>query len=306
MDFSSFIRRGIWTVVLVLLIASPLAAQIEDHITAYTGKNAEGYLDPLVDAMGNSLGGGLYRSGHIPKMMLNIAIEFPIMGLYFSDDDETFMGMTEAGFTPEQTVAVPTVVGPTDAVIVDGSGGTSFAFPGGFDVGSFIMTVPQIRVGSFYGTEAMARFIAFRIGDSELGDVMLAGFGVRHSLSQYMGPVPPVDLSASFFYQKFKLGENQNGDDLSNMSSYSLGLQVSKTFPPVLTPYAGLYYNSYKADVVYVSEATGVDEEVSISFDKGYAQLNLGLELNLWVFNLFGEYHLASRSSFAFGLGLAL
>ena len=306
MDFSSAIRRGIWSVVLVLLLASPLSAQIEDHLSAYTGANATGYLNPLVSAMGTTLNSGLYRSGHIPKAGLNIAIEFPFVGLYFGDEDKTFMGTTEAGFSPEASVPVPTVVGSTGSVVVPGDGGTQFAFPGGFDVGSFALTAPQLRVGSVFGTEAMVRFIAFRIGDSELGDVMLAGFGVRHSLSQYMGPVPVVDLAASFFWQDFKLGENSNGDDLSSTNTYSLGVQASKKFGTMFTPFAGLYYNTYKTDIKYESEVIGETGPVELSFDESYVQFTIGLELNLWILNVFGEYHLADRSSFAAGLGLAL
>ncbi len=268
MDFSSVIRRGIWSAVLVLLVASPLSAQIENHLSAYTGENATGYLNPLVSAMGTTINGGVYRSGYIPKSGLNIAIELPFVGLYFTDEDKTFMGTTEAGFSPE--------------------------------------TAPQLRVGSVLGTEAMVRFIAFRIGDSELGDVMLAGFGVRHSISQYMGPVPVVDLAASFFWQDFKLGENSNGDDLSETKTYSLGLQASRKFGTIFTPFAGVYYNTYKTDIKYESEATGVSEPIELSFDDEYVQFTIGLELNLWILNVFGEYNVADRSSFAAGLGLAL
>ena len=306
MDFSSAFRRGIGSAMLLLLVAAPLSAQIEDHLSAYTGKNAEGYLNPLVSAMGTTLNGGLYRSGYIPKSGLNIAIEFPMVGLYFGDEDKHFLGTTEAGFSPETSVPVPTVVGPTGSVVVPGDGGTQFAFPGGFDIGSFAITAPQIRVGSVFGTEAMIRFIAFRIGDSELGDVMLAGFGIRHSLSQYMGPEPPVDVAASFFWQDFKLGENSNGEDLSRTKNYSLGAQVSKKFGTVFNPYTGLYYNTYKTDIIYTSDASGTPEDIEISFDDGFLQFTLGLELNLWIFNVWGEYNLAERSSFGAGFGLAL
>jgi len=306
MDFSSVFRRGIWSAVLVLLLASPLSAQIEDHLSDYTGKNAEGYLNPLVSAMGTCLNGGVYRSGYIPKSGLNIAIEFPFVGLYFTDEDKTFMGTTEGGFSPETSVPVPTVIGPTGSVVVPGDGGTQFAFPGGFDVGSFAIAAPQLRVGSVFGTEAMIRFIAFRIGDSELGDVMMAGFGIRHSLSQYMGSEPPVDIAASFFWQDFKLGENSNGEDLTRTKNYSLGAQVSKKIGNIFNPYTGLYYNTYKTDIIYTSEVSGEPESIELSFDDAYVQFTLGLELNLWIINVWGEYNLAERQSFGAGFGLAL
>jgi len=303
MDFSFVFRKGILSAVILVLCASPLAAQIEDHISAYTGENATGYLDPLAGAIGTTLNSGLWRSAHIPKAGFTIAIEFPIMGLYFSDDDKTFNATTETGFSPTQTVEAPTVIGDTKAVIVDGDGGTQFAFPGGFDVGSFALTVPQLRVGAVFGTEAMIRFVAFRIGDSDIGDVSLFGLGFRHSISQYMGPVPPVDLAASFFYQSFKLGENESGDDLTKTNTYSFGVQVSKNFPPILTPYTGLYYNKYKLEAEYESEVPGEDL-IDLTFDDGFIQWTLGIEFNLAVLNAYFEYNVSSYNSLGFGLGL--
>ncbi len=306
MDFSSVFRRGIWSVVLVLLLTSPLSAQIEDHISAYTGKNATGYLDPLVSAMGLTLNGGIYRSAYIAKSGFNIAIEVSFVGLYFEDSDREFMGTTEKGFSPETTVPVPTVVGSTEAVVVPGDAGTSFAFPGGFDVSSFALAAPQLKIGSILGTEATIRYIAFKVGDSELGDVMLAGFGIRHSLSQYMGSEPVVDIAASFFWQDFKLGENSNGEDLSRTKTYSFGAQMSKQWGGFFTPFAGIYYNTYKTDIKYISETTATPVEIELSFDDAYMQFSMGLELDLWILRLFGEYNLAEHSSFAAGFGLAL
>ncbi len=306
MDVSSALRRGILSVALVFLSAAPISAQVGDNLSAYAGRNATGYLGPLVSAMGTCINAGIYRTGRIPDMGLNIAIEFPAVGLFFEDDDRYFMGTTEAGFSPETTAQVPTVVGPTDAVIVPGDGGTSFAFPGGFDISSFALVAPQIRVGSLFGTEAMARFISFKVGGSELGDVMLAGFGVRHSISRYMGPVPPVDMAVSFYWQDFKLGKNSDGGDLSETKTYSLGAQVSRQLGGVLSPYAVFSYNSYSTDVEYTSDVGGEDEEISLSFDDDYVQLTLGLELNLWILNLWGEYNIGERQSFGAGLGLAL
>jgi hypothetical protein len=225
------------------------------------------------------------------------------MGLFFADEDKTFSAVTESGFTPEQTVMAPTVVGSTDAVIVDGDGGSSFAFPGGFDMGSFAVIAPQLRIGAVLGTEAMIRYIAFKIGDSEIGDIMLFGIGGRHSLSQYFGPAPPVDLAASFYYQRFKLGENKNGDDLSLTNTYSVGLQASKTFPPIITPYTGLYFNSHKTDITYQSEASGSEEDIDLEFDESTLQWTIGLQFKLAVVDLYGEYSIASMNSFSFGVG---
>jgi hypothetical protein len=306
MGFYRLLRKGIWAAVLVLLLASPLMAQIEDHLSAFTGENAEGYLDPLTGAIGVTMNSGLYRSAHIPKMGFAIALEFPIIGLFFGDDDKTFTATTEAGFAPQQTVDAPTVVGPTEAVTVDGDGGTIYAFPGGFDINSFAFTAPQLRVGAVFGTEAMIRFVALKVADNELGDIMLFGLGFRHNISQYMGLEPPLDLAASFFWQSFKLGENKRGDDLLKTNAYSFGVQASKHFPPFLTPYTGLYYNSYRTDISYQSDVGGEEESIDLSFDDSYVQWTIGFELNAAILDIFVEYNIASRSSFAFGLGVGI
>ena len=306
MGFCCLFRKILGAALFLLLIAAPLAAQIEDQLSAYTGENAEGYLDPLIGAIGGSMNAGLYRSAHIPKTGFTFSLEFPIIGYFFGDDDETFAATTESGFSPTQTVDAPTVVGSTEAVTVGGDGGTTYAFPGGFDVSSFAFTSPQLRVGSVFGTEAMVRFIAFKVGDNELGDLSLFGLGFRHNLSQYMGPTPPLDVAAGFFWQSFKLGENENGDDLFTTSAYSFGVQGSRHFPPFLTPYTGLYYNSYTTDITYVSESGGEEDSIDLSFDDGYVQWTIGLELNAAILDLFVEYNVSSHSSFAFGLALGM
>jgi len=303
MDFLFSVRMSIGTAVIALLAASPLSAQIEDHLAAYTGANAKGYLDPLAGAVGTSLNAGIYRGASIPKTGFTVSFDLPIVGLYFSDDDRMFAATTEGGFTPRRTADAPTVVGPTGAVIVDGDGGTHYAFPGGFDVGSFAIVAPQLRIGSAFGTEAMIRFFAAKIGNSELGDVMLAGFGMRHSVSQHFPSAPPFDLAAGFFWQRFKLGENEDGGDLTKTSTWSFGVQASRSFT-MLTPYTGLSYNSYTVDLNYESETNGELESIDIDFKKDYVQWTIGLEFNIAVLDLFAEYNAAGRSTFAFGLGL--
>ena len=67
MGICCLFRKVIGTALLVLLLAAPLAAQVEDHLSAYTGDNAEGYLDPLIGAIGGSMNAGLFRSAYIPK-----------------------------------------------------------------------------------------------------------------------------------------------------------------------------------------------------------------------------------------------
>lgn len=285
-------------VVLVLLASIPASAQIEDAISAYTGANAEGYLEPLAQAIGADLNSALFHSAHIPEGGLHVSLEVGLMAVLFSDDDETFMATTEGGFSPETTVEAPTVVGPGGAVIVPGDGGTAFAFPGGFDLASLALAAPQLRIGSFRGTEAVIRYMAFDTGEVEIGDFDLQGYGLRHSISQYV-PGLPVDIAAGIMYQRLKLGE-----DLIDATALSFGAQASMSFPlvfAVIEPYAGLSMDTFQMDVAYDDED---NDPVSVEFDsRSTAHLTLGLHAQVTVVSLYGEYNLAEQSGFAFGLG---
>lgn len=280
-----------------LLIAAPAGAQIADQLSAYTGANAEGYLQPLADAFGADLNSNWYCSAYIPVDGFHWGIEFPIMGVIFSDDVATFTATTQDGFTPEQEVEAPTVVGDGGSITVDGDANSQFTFPGGFDLNSFGMTVPQLRLGNYMGTEAVIRMFVFDQSDVELGNVSLYGFGLRHSISQYMEPDFPVAISAGLLYQKFSVG-----DDFIDANAFTIGVQCSKNFGWI-EPYGGVSYDMFSMDVSYTSD----DEDVDLSLDaEGGAHLTLGVALGIKPVMMNAEYNLASTSSFGFGLYIGM
>jgi hypothetical protein len=294
---------GVALLVLLACTAPPLAAQIEDQISAYTGRNAEGYLEPFARAFGADLNAGIFRSASIPKLGVNVRVELLVMGVIFSDEDKTFDGVTERGFSPQQTYpSAPTVVGPTKAVFVYGDNGTAFAFPGGFDLHSFALAVPQLRIGSVFGTEAIFRYFALKAGDTDIGDIGLFGFGLHHSISQYFGAALPLDLAAGFFWQRFTLGH-----DLISSNAFSFGVQASKRFARFVIPYSGLSYDTFAMDVSYRNKSFGLERPIEIDFERtDTLRLTIGLLVSLPGLNAFGEYGIAEHSSFSFGLGFGL
>ncbi len=282
---------------LALLLAVPAVAQIEEQLSAYTGVNAEGYLQPLSDAFGADLNSGWYHSAYIPEDGFHWSIEFRVMGVIFSDDAATVSATTESGFTPEQTVDAPTVVGPGDAVTVGGDGGTEFSFPGGFDLNSFAVAVPQIKLGSYKGTEAVIRYFAVDVGDVEIGDVSLLGLGARHSISQYLDPEFPVDLAGGLMWQKFTLG-----DDFIDANAFTIGVQASRNFGWI-EPYAGLSYDMFSMSVSYESDESGETEEIDLDAESS-VHLCLGCAMGMAPVMVNAEYNIAAQSSFAFGLAV--
>lgn len=299
---------GLGSVLLVLLFAIPAAAQIEDQLSAYTGDNATGYLQPLADAFGADLNGGLFYSGKVPQSGPHFKLEVRYMSVQFGDDDRTFNSTTEGSFSPSQSAQAPTIVGG-EAVEVEGDSGTVYLFPGGFQLDAFALAVPQLRIGAWRGTEALVRYFAMDTGDVELGKINLFGIGVRHDLSQYM-PSVPVDIAGGFFWQTFSIGENDAGDDLISTNALSIGVQASRGIPLVggaigFEPYAGLSFDKFSMDVAYEEINTGTNIDLNFDSDNTM-RLTLGLAAKLYFLNVHGEYNVAGQNSVSLGAAVGM
>jgi hypothetical protein len=300
MKLSSILSVLVCALAACVIAPGATLAQIENNLSSYTGPNAEGYLEPLKDAVGSALNTGLYTSGRVPKAGLHVRVEARGMVVNFGDDDRTFEAVTEEYFPDQQTVDAPTVVGSTAAVTVtDPVTHASFAFPGGFDVDRIALAAPQLVVGGVMGTEAIVRYFAMETGDVELGDVSLFGIGARHSVSQYF-PGLPIDVAAMIFWQSFELGDGE----LIDAKAITFGVQGSKSFG-LLEPYAGLSMDSFQMDVNYETDINGETESLAVEFDRDNgAHLTLGSALHLGFVHLNGEVNIADQTGFTLGLGL--
>jgi hypothetical protein len=301
-------RKASVTFLIGLLVAIAPAgahAQVEELLSSYTGANGVAYMEPMKEAVGNNLSNGLYISGRVPEGGLHARLDINAMVVQFDDADRTFTGTPETFDSPG--TPVPTIIGDTEAVTVDdpGGSGAQFVFPGGFNIENFALAVPQLTVGSLWGTEATVRYVAVNFNsddeNNELGDVEVFGFAVRHSVSQYFEGWP-VDVAAMFAYQEFKMGEN----DLLETNAQTYGAQASHDFG-ILEPYGGLALESFDMDVHYTTDFGGDTEEINLDFDRSTTMhFTAGLTARLAFFHLNGEVNFASQTSFAAGLGLGL
>jgi hypothetical protein len=283
---------GLLAVAVAVLYGTPVSAQLEDNLGAYTDETAKGYLKPLQEAFGQA-----FTTAAIPRAGFRARLEVRAMSVMFKNEDDFFKATTGGDFSPAQTKDAPTAVGPGGSVIVTGDGGTAYVFPGGFDLKSFTIGVPQLMVGGVAGTEAMLRWVAVDLGDSDLGKISLLGLGLRHSLTQYM-PTAPLDLAVAGYYQTFKVG-----DDFIDSKATSLGLQASKSFG-MLVPYGGIAYDMSSMSVTYTATNGAVDRDVKLDMDSSNAMhftLGLGAQLGFLHINASGE--LAKRTGFSVGAG---
>lgn len=282
--------------------AAPAAAQLEENLASYRDETAEGYLRPLAEAFGQTLNSGFFTTAAVPRAGFRARLEVHASSVFFGDSDRTFLATTGGNFIPEQSVEAPTVVGSEKSRTVTGDGGTEYIFPGGFDLGSFTLAVPQLTVGAVAGTEATVRWIAVDTGDADIGNISLLGFGVRHSISQYL-QVAPFSLTASVFYQEFTVGD----DDLLDAKGVSLGVQGSRSFGAI-EAFASLALDSFDLTAEYtVNEGEEDEERLSVDVDAGWTpHAAVGVGVGFGVVHLHLAGSLSDRVGISGGIGLGL
>lgn len=284
-----------------LLTAVPAARAdvISDNLSAYTGVNARGYLNPLKESFGQVLNTGLYNSAAIPRDKMYFRLEVKAFQVSYKDEDRTFKARTEDYFPGGQSVDAPTVIGSTDGVqVVDATTGARYNMPGGLDLDKLTIGVPQVTLGSLQGLELTARAFVHKFGDTDLGDIKLYGGALRYGVNAAF-PNLPVDVAVLFGYQKFKLG-----DDFVDSNAITYGAQVGRS-AGVLDIYGGIGVDRYKLDVSYDAAVGSTAPRTTVELPaESDLHLTAGATLHLSVLHLNAEYDHAAQSSFAVGLGI--
>jgi hypothetical protein len=227
-------------------------------------------------------------------------VDVKAMSVFYQNDDDTYRAQTGQGFTPAQEVDASTVVGPEAATIVDGDNGTQYILPGGFNMTSLSIGVPQLTISGFKGTEATVRWVAFSVGDVEFGDISIFGLGVRHSISQYLDDFP-LDLAAVASYHN----TNAAGE-LLDATTFSIGGQGSIRLLNFLNAFGSLTYDSSSMTAQYTYDGGAGSEAVKVELPTAttlHATLGVGIEVLFFQLNLFGE--MAHRPGASAGIGAA-
>jgi hypothetical protein len=288
---------------LVLFLAFPRmvpAQGIKDAVEELTGNNGKGYLQPLFDSFANNLNSGIYTSAAIPRVGLHLRLNIVAMGTIIRDKDRTFTGVAPTPYS-QKPVKTATVFGDKGAV-VDGPG-VSYHFQSGQIAGDFFpFAVPQLEIGSILGTIARVRFFSAKLpGESgnNLGTIKLIGYGIQHSLSQYI-PFCPVDISAGFLAQSFDIG------DIMKCKTLNLGLQVSKSFS-MLMLFGGANFESGTMKVSYDYQGKVAAEKIKFELDsKTSFRFHMGAGLNMPGVFLSGAIYLGPQLSTMVGVGFGI
>jgi hypothetical protein len=292
----SCLIRSLAVFAIIAAVTPVTAGQVEDFVSKYTGDNGEGYMQPLADAFGANLNSGLFHDARISKVRIRLYVGMEAMMATVGSDQKTFKAKTEH-FSPVQTVDAPTLFGKNEPVTVTGTGGTVYTFPGGMNIKRLPIAVPQATIGGIAGTDLTVRWFATSSA-KDLGDIKLMGWGIRHSLSQYMPLLPIVDIAAGFYSQSFKVG------DIVDAKATLISLQASVT-KTILVLYGGVGIESSKLNVSYeYNEAGSEPEKIGFELKGGNKmRMTLGAGLNLPGVNVHAEYNIGTQSVLSAGFG---
>lgn len=125
--------------------------------------------------------------------------------------------------------------------------------PPGANMNVLVAAVPQLEIGSIFGTEIMIRFIPPVEFDKNVGKFAFWGGAIRHSLSQYF-PEDWFDMAAQFGYQGTNL-KNTVGYTNATLDAtatiFNFNLHASKRFWEVLDLYSGISYETISVNSTY-------------------------------------------------------
>lgn len=142
---------------------------------------------------------------------------------------------------PEYKILDSTGKATLDSLLTKLALPSALTLPPGVNLSNLIAAVPQVEIGSLYGTEALIRFVPPVEFDKNIGKFAIWGFGLRHSISQYF-PERWFDMAVQAVYQgtnlKNTVGLTQAKLD-ANATIWSGNVHISKEWWDAVAVYTG-------------------------------------------------------------------
>lgn len=305
------------------ILPASLAAQgARERLETLAKDNGILYVKPLTTGLGVAMNQGIFHTAAVHKL-LGFHIGVSVGAMLVQDEDNTFApvlpgSVTYRGVTfsnpygdPNAAAPTPTVTGAGSGRVFEPQGGYRTAisaaggrprdfaleFPDGLDIPAVPFAVIQGSLGLILGTEVSVRFIPQIETTEEVGSISATGFGIKHSLSQYI-PLFPLDVAAFGALQNLEVG------DYLDASATAYGLIASKNLGP-LTLYGAGSREAAEVDVGYTVQnpennpglpAHGTRIGFTDKLDP-QTRLTFGATLNLLVLKISGDYSLADRNA---------
>lgn len=180
------------------------------------------------------------------------------------------------------------------------------------EMSMLVLAAPQLTIGTIAGSQLTFRYLPSR-DVRDVGRVEYVGWGVQHNPGIWFGernPLP-IDLSASYFTQTFKIGT------IETARSSAYGIMASKRFGGNLlsmTPYAGYFRESSSMEFSYMYDMQNpipsrppIPVHVAFTIEgEQQSRAIVGLSARFLILNFNADYSLGKYNSIAIGVMVAL
>lgn len=317
-DPGSRLVAPVLAALLVLGLAAPVHGQeVEDRLRTLGVENGRLYLHPVSAGLAAGLASGWSHSAATLDFG-TVDLSVRVTGSIVPEEDESFEPVLPASITvPEldgrtfsdpygdgEGLRTPTAAGAGGGTRVEPQGELlqaiqeegldpddfAFRFPDGFDIPTLPIAVLQGSVGLPAGTQATMRLVPEMVVNEDVGPLSSLGFGVKHSLSQWVPGSTPVDVALEAGVQTFDAGDYLSAD--SRHASLAVSREVG-----VLTLYASGGLEDSEVDVSYTlrnPRSGGEDVEVAFTEEgENSTRFTGGFHLDLLFLQLNAGYTVA-------------
>ena len=342
-------KQRILTLLSILIFASSANAQLLDGLETVllakedAQKLLQGYTNPLAKSFIYGLNTGWAHTAKTHKQ-LGFDLALGVGASMVSDADLSFnpTGMRYA----ESVGELPTIFSDSNSVPIDvlipANSETdelraTLEFPGGVGDVLPISGVPvptlQASVGAILKTDIIVRYVPET--DIEGTSVSLHGFGLKHDLTQYLGPIDKLpfnlsilaaqtNVSSRYNIETTTLSQNPASDiryvDFS-VKAQTVTFLGSLAFPFVSVFGAvgisrgsadlamkGVYELEYLQQIggLDVATTTSITDPLSLNYSANSTLATIGARLNLAILKIYAQYSLQEYQTASVGISVGL
>lgn len=201
-----------------------------------------------------------------------------------------------------------------------------FTFPGGFKdelpLGTVLAPIVQASVGVVFDTDLLVRFIPTM--EMHGSTFSLTGFGLKHNIMQYFGPLDKLPMNVSVLAAiskasfEYDLSDSDFGGNSTNrkmtFEADTFTIQALASIDlPIISAFAGLGYNAgdsqfnvsgdYSIDYGITGIAPRIlKDPISIASDASGLMGIVGARLNLLFLKIFANYTIQEYNTLTAGI----
>ena len=330
--------------------ASTAHAQLLDGLEAVllakedAQKLIQGYTNPLAKSFIYGLNTGWAHSAKTHKQ-LGFDLSVGVGASMVTDADLSFIP-TGLRYAEVPSNGLPTIFSKSNSVpldvIIPANSETdelraTLDFPSGVgdDLPIRGMPVPtaQLSIGAFANTDVMLRYLPE--SNLEGASVSLWGIGLKHDLTQYLGPIDNLPFNLSILAAQTTVSSRYNIEPTTlsqnpmadmryvdfNLNAQTVQLLGSLDFP-FLSVFGAVGISRGSADLgmkgVYeieylqqiggleVPTTTSITDPVSLDYSANSTLATIGARLNLAILKIYAQYSLQEYSTASVGVSLGL